>query len=320
MAASLSNFSASGTTARKEADRPEFIAGLVDGHTCGAPVTACIRNTNTRSSDYEVLRRVPRPGHADYTGHVRYGGYEDWRGGGHFSGRLTAPLVFAGALCRQYLAEQGVRIGAHIEALGGLTDRRFTPEDAGVFSALREMRLPVLTPGLDRDMAAAIREVKARGDSVGGVVECMTVGLPVGLGAPFFDSVESQLAHLLFSIPAVKGVEFGDGFGFGQLTGSEANDALRMREGKVTSLTNHSGGINGGITNGMPLIFRLCIRATPTIHLKQQTVSLQRMADAEIEAAGRHDPCILPRAVPVVEAAAAIVLLDLWKERAQNRP
>ena len=307
-------------SSRREPDEPEILSGVLNGRTTGQPITCIIRNRGQQPEDYGDGPDLVRPGHGDYTAHVRCHGYEDWRGGGHLSGRLTAPLVFAGALCAQYLARQGVTVGAHAEALGGLRDRRFTPGDQTAFPALRRMRIPVLTDGLEQRMAEAIRTAKADGDSLGGVVECMACGLPAGLGAPFFDSVESQLAHLLFSIPAVKGVEFGEGFGFASMRGGEANDPLRMLDGRVDFRSNHSGGVQAGITNGMPLVFRLCVRPTPTIRKTQQTVSLRRMENAELTAAGRHDPCILPRVIPVVEAAAALVLLDLWKERAQCFP
>lgn len=306
------------TTQRKEADAPEFLSGVLNGRTTGQPICIMIRNTNQRSRDYGDGVDLVRPGHADYTGHVRYFGQEDWRGGGSFSGRLTAPLVAAGALCKQWLAQQGVRIAAHIQQLADVCDTSFLYADcAADHTYLQQMHLPVLTKGLDKQMEAAALAAHAEGDSVGGVIECMATGLPAGLGAPFFDSVESTLSHLLFSVPAVKGVEFGEGFGFASMRGSQANDAFRMEDGRVTTVTNHSGGINGGITNAMPVIFRCVIRPTPSIAMKQQTVSLKTGENAELTIQGRHDPCILPRAVPVIEAVTAIALLDLWKERQQ---
>ena len=304
------------TTARKEADAPEFLSGVLDGVTTGQPICILIRNTNQRSRDYGDGVDLVRPGHADYTGHVRYFGHEDWRGGGSFSGRLTAPIVAAGALCSQWLEAQGVRIACHIQQLGSVKDASFlTADPAADYAALKAMHLPVLTSGLEAAMEAEVLAARNDGDSVGGVIECMITGLPAGLGAPFFDSVESEISRLLFSVPAVKGVEFGEGFGFADLRGSQANDAFRMAEGKVVTETNHAGGVNGGITNGMPVIFRCAIRPTPSIARKQQTVSLKTGEDAELEIHGRHDPCILPRAVPVIEAMAAIAVLDLWKER-----
>lgn len=304
------------TTPRKEADAPEFLSGVLDGKTTGQPICILIRNENHRSADYGEGVDLLRPGHADYTGHVRCFGHEDWRGGGSFSGRLTAPIVAAGALCSQWLEAQGVKIACHIQQLGDVKDASFMVADSsGDYDYLKQMHLPVLNAGLDEELEATILAARAEGDSVGGVIECMVTGLPAGLGAPFFDSVESEISHLLFSVPGVKGVEFGEGFGFASMRGSQANDAFRMADGKVVTDTNHVGGVNGGVTNGMPVIFRCAIRPTPSIAKKQQTVSLKTGENAEIEIHGRHDPCILPRAVPVVEAMTAIAILDLWKER-----
>ena len=304
------------TTARKEADAPEFLSGVLNGRTTGQPICIMIRNTNQRSRDYGDGVDLVRPGHADYTGHVRYFGFEDWRGGGSFSGRLTAPLVAAGALCSQWLEAQGVKIACHIQQLGSVKDASFMAADSGAdYAYMKRMHLPVLTKGLDEQMETEAMEARNAGDSIGGVIECMITGLPAGLGAPFFDSVESQISHLMFSVPAIKGVEFGEGFGFAAMRGSEANDAFRMEDGRVVTATNHSGGVNGGITNGMPVIFRCAIRPTPSIGQKQQTISLKTGENAELEIHGRHDPCILPRAVPVIEAMTAIAILDLWKER-----
>ena len=304
------------TTARKEADAPEFLSGVLNGRTTGQPICIVIRNTNQRSRDYGDGVDLVRPGHADYTGHVRYFGFEDWRGGGSFSGRLTAPLVAAGALCSQWLKTQGVRIACHIQRLGDVQDASFMNADPTAdYTYMKQMHLPVLTEGLDEQMNAAAMAARNDCDSIGGVIECMATGLPAGLGAPFFDSVESTISQLMFSVPAVKGVEFGEGFGFAAMRGSRANDAFRMAEGKVVTETNHAGGVNGGITNGMPVIFRCAIRPTPSIAQKQQTVSLKTGENAELEIHGRHDPCILPRAVPVIEAMTAIAILELWKER-----
>ena len=303
------------TTARREADAPEFLSGVLNGRTTGQPICILIRNTNQRSRDYGDGVDLVRPGHADYTGHVRYFGQEDWRGGGSFSGRLTAPLVAAGALCSQWLQKQGVTIACHIQQLGDVKDISFLDAPAADYTRLKQMHLPVLTKGLDAQMEAAAMAARSDGDSIGGVIECMASGLPAGLGAPFFDSVESCISHLMFSVPAVKGVEFGAGFGFASMRGSEANDALRMAGDKVMTETNHAGGVNGGITNGMPVIFRCVIRPTPSIGQRQRTVSLRTGGNADIEIHGRHDPCILPRAVPVIEAMTAIAVLDMWKER-----
>ncbi len=304
------------TTARKEADALEFLSGVLNGRTTGQPICVVIRNTSQRSRDYGDGVDLVRPGHADYTGHVRYFGFEDWRGGGSFSGRLTAPIVAAGALCSQWLEQQGIRIACHIQQLEHIRDASFMAADPDAeYAYLKQMHLPVLTEGLDQQMEAAVLAARSDTDSVGGVLECMVTGLPAGLGAPFFDSVESEISHLLFSVPAVKGVEFGEGFGFTALRGSQANDAFRMDGERIVTETNRAGGINGGITNGMPVIFRCAIRPTPSIAQAQQTVSLRTGENADLEIHGRHDPCILPRAVPVVEAMAAIAILDLWKER-----
>ena len=305
------------TTARKEPDAPEFLSGVLDGRTTGQPICLVIRNTNQRSRDYGDGVDLVRPGHADYTGHVRNFGFEDWRGGGSFSGRLTAPIVAAGALCSQWLEQQGVRIACHVQQLGSVKDASFMDCDPSAdYTYMKQMHLPTLTAGLDAQMEAEAMAAREGGDSIGGVLECMITGLPAGLGAPFFDSVESEISHLLFSVPAVKGVEFGEGFGFAALRGSEANDAFRMDGGRVVTETNHSGGVNGGITNGMPVIFRCVIRPTPSIGREQRTVSLKTGENAVLAVKGRHDPCILPRAVPVIEAMAAIAVMELWKERA----
>ncbi len=304
------------TTARKEPDAPEFLSGVLNGRTTGQPICAIIRNTNQRSRDYGDGVDLLRPGHADYTGHVRYFGFEDWRGGGSFSGRLTAPIVLAGALCSQWLQRQGIQIAAHIQQIGHVQDDAFLQADPATdYEHLKHAHLPTLRPEAAAQMEATILDAKMQGDSVGGVIECMVTGLPAGLGAPFFDSVESVISHLLFSIPAVKGVEFGEGFGFASLRGSEANDVFRMDEGRIVTETNHAGGVNGGVTNGMPVIFRCAVRATPSIAQTQQTVSLKTGENVELAIKGRHDPCILPRAVPVVEAMAAIAIVELWKER-----
>lgn len=304
------------TTARKEPDAPEFLSGVLNGRTTGQPICAIIRNTNQRSRDYGDGVDLVRPGHADYTGHVRYFGFEDWRGGGSFSGRLTAPVVTAGALCGQWLEGQGVRIACHVQQLGSVQDTSFLRCDPDAdYSYMKKMHLPVLTEGLDAQMEAEAMAARNDGDSIGGVLECMITGLPAGLGAPFFDSVESVISHLLFSVPAVKGVAFGEGFDFAKLRGSQANDPFRMEDGCIVTATNHSGGVNGGITNAMPVVFRCVIRPTPSIGQAQQTVSLKTGENAELAVKGRHDPCILPRAVPVIEAMAAIAVMELWKER-----
>ncbi len=299
------------TTARREPDRPEFLAGLVRGHTCGAPVTAIIRNTDTRSGDYAAFTDVPRPSHADYPAQVKWQGAQDSAGGGHFSGRLTAPLCIAGGLCLQYLHARGIEITAHIERIGAAQDRRFTPTQP---ETLAKAKLPVLDPDSAEAMLAQIAAAKAEGDSVGGCIECAVTGLPAGLGSPMFGGMENRLAQILFGIPAVKGVEFGSGFACAGMRGSEHNDPYFMQDGAVRTRTNHAGGILGGLTTAMPVIFRVAVKPTPSIARPQESVSLQRGEDAVLEIHGRHDPCIVPRAVPCVEAAAAIAVLDALLE------
>ena len=297
-------------TARKEADKPEFLSGIVDGYTCGAPIAAIIHNTNTRSGDYENLKDCPRPGHADYTAQIKYGGYQDAAGGGHFSGRLTAPLCIAGGLCKQWLEDKGVRIGAHIASIGGCADDPFDPISPQLDDILPGF--PVLSAPGGEMMKELIGKVKANGDSVGGIVECAVVGLPAGLGDPMFGGMESRIAQIVYGIPAVKGVEFGLGFSAAFLKGSDTNDEFCMTAGKIKTATNHAGGILGGITNAMPLIFRAAFKPTPSISLPQQTISFSKGVNTTLEVTGRHDPCIVPRAVAVVEAAAAIAIFDAW--------
>lgn len=297
------------STTRKEADTPEFLCGISDGFTCGAPVTAIIRNTNTRSGDYDNLRDCPRPGHADYTAQIKYGGYQDAAGGGHFSGRLTAPICIAGGLCIQWLAQKGIRVGAHIASIAGISDMPFDMTDPQIDAVGKEF--PVLDTEAGEAMGNAILEAKSAGDSVGGVIECAVTGLPAGLGDPMFDGVENRIAGIVFGIPAVKGLEFGLGFGLSAMRGSLSNDPFIMSNGEVRTATNNCGGILGGITDGMPLIFRAAVKPTPSIATCQRSVSLSQKAEQELIVKGRHDPCIVPRAVPVIEAAAAIAVMDM---------
>jgi len=299
------------STPRKEYDRPEFLAGIVNGYTCGAPIAATIANSNTRSSDYSDLKDCPRPGHADYTAQAKYGGFQDVAGGGHFSGRLTAPICIAGGLCKQWLEAMGIRIGAHIVAIGGVVD------EPGVYMDWAEPDLnligidfPVLNPESGTKMKAAIAAAKADGDSVGGLIECIATGLPVGLGEPMFGGMESKIAQIIYGIPAVKGLNFGSGFAGAYMRGSENNDEYIIEDGKVKTKRNYAGGILGGITNGMPLVFEVAVKPTPSISRPQRSVSLSRMEEVELIVKGRHDPCIVPRAVPVIEAAAAIAIYD----------
>lgn len=297
------------STPRKEEDRPEFLGGILDGFTCGAPIAAVIYNKNARSGDYANLKDCPRPGHADYTAQVKYGGFQDTAGGGHFSGRLTAPLCIAGGLCKQWLEKMGIRIGAHILAIGECGDTYFDPMDPELETVGHDF--PVLDPDSGEAMRALITEARSAGDSVGGIIECAVTGLPAGIGEPIFGGVESRIAQIVYGIPAVKGVEFGIGFDCACVPGSQCNDAFALCDGKIVTQTNNSGGINGGITNGMPVIFTAAFKATPSISCPQQSVSLSRMEAQELIVKGRHDPCIVPRAVPVVEAAAAIAIYDM---------
>ena len=301
------------STPRKEEDRPEFLAGLLDGYTCGAPIAAVIHNKNTRSGDYANLKDCPRPGHADYTAQIRYGGFQDVRGGGHFSGRLTAPLCIAGGIAIQILQRRGIEIAAHIRSIGGEEDRPFCAvvESKKTLQQLKNKKFPVLDDGVEEKMRDVIMRARVEGDSVGGVVECMVTGLPAGVGDPMFGGVESRLAAALFGIPAVKGVEFGAGFEVARMRGSENNDPFVVENGKVVTASNHAGGILGGITTGMPVVFRLAFKPTPSISREQASISLSHGAGETLTVEGRHDPCIVPRAVPVVEATAALVLLDM---------
>ena len=293
------------STARREADRVEVLSGLFGGKTTGTPLCMVIRNADQHSGDYEAIRYTPRPSHGDYAGFIKSQGCQDYRGGGHFSGRLTAPLVAAGAVAKQVLARHGVWVGAHISSIYGVTDASLEDEEA--LRAVAAKPFPVLDDAKGEEMRQAILEAKNEGDSVGGAVECAVFGLPAGLGAPDFGcNVEGIFAQYLFAVPAVKGVDFGAGVAFSLMRGSEANDPFEVRDGKVVTKTNHAGGVNGGITNGMPITFEATIRPTPSIALPQESVDLRTGEETEIEIHGRHDPCIVPRAVPVIEAAAAL--------------
>lgn len=284
----------SGATARSEEDIPEVLSGLFEGKTCGTPIAAVIRNNNTQSQDYANLNVCPRPGHADLTWNAKTNGANDYRGGGHASGRLTAPMCFAGALAKQYLESQGVAVNASICSI----------KDHQISDNRDEF-------GLDEEAKKIIEEAQKAGDSVGGIIECAITGLPMGLGSPIFDGVENKLSQAIFGIPAVKGIEFGSGFSGTKLMGSQNNDAFTYQNGKPVTKTNNAGGILGGITNGMPVTFRVAIKPTPSIAKEQQTVDLNTKQDTSLEIKGRHDACIVPRALPVVEAIAALVALDL---------
>lgn len=271
------------STPRKEADKPEFLSGLVGNTTCGAPLAAVIHNTNTRSGDYDNIRDIPRPAHADFTAHVKYRGFEDVSGGGHFSGRLTAPLCIAGGIAKQILESKGIIVEAKIDEIGGNSE----------------------------DPYSEIDKAREDGDSVGGIISCIATGIPAGYGNPMFDGVENKIAQIVFGIPAVKGIEFGRGFDAGRIRGSENNDEFYFDGDTVKTRTNNHGGILGGITSGMPVTFRVAIKPTPSISKEQASISYSKGEDAVLEVKGRHDPCIVPRAVPCVEAACAVAILDI---------
>ena len=305
------------STPRKEGDVPQILCGLVDGVTCGAPLAAVIENTNTRSKDYEELRDKPRPAHADFTAQVKYGGHQDVRGGGHFSGRLTAPLCFAGALALQLLEERGVTVAAHIGQIGGVQDEMpdFAAVDRETLTALLARPFPAFREDAGVAMRQEIERARMDADSVGGLVRCFAVGLPAGVGEPMFEGVENRLAGALFGIPAVRGVSFGDGFAAAGMRGSEHNDPFVTDGTTVSTRTNHAGGVLGGITTGMPLVVNVAFKPTASIPREQDTVDLKTMENTRLTIHGRHDPCIVPRAVPVVEAVTALVLLDALLDR-----
>ncbi len=301
---------------RKESDSFEIISGYFNNKITGTPLCVIIHNKDKRSQDYDKIKNILRPGHADYTGYIKYGGFNDYRGGGHFSGRLTAPLVFAGAIAKQILAKKNIIIGSHIFSISHIQDNRFdlVNVDSSNLKQLVEKDFPVINDEIGKEMFEIIEKVGIEGDSVGGIIETAILNLQAGIGEPFFDSIESKLSQLLFSIPGVKGVEFGNGFDITKLKGSQANDEYYIRDGEVRTYTNNNGGILGGITNGMPVIFRTAIKPTSSIGLKQRTVDIKHMKNSEIEIEGRHDPCIVPRAIPVVEAVSALSILDLLME------
>lgn len=299
------------STPRKEADQPEFLSGIVDNYTCGAPIAAIITNTNTRSEDYKNLTECPRPGHADFPAQIKYRGYQDAAGGGHFSGRLTAPLCIAGGLCKQWLAKKNIHIGAHISSIAGIKDEPEPLNETNPDLHIINADFPVVNPAAGQKMQEEIAKAKADGDSVGGTIECVVTGLPAGLGDPMFDGIENKLAQIIYGIPAVKGLEFGSGFAGSCLRGSENNDPYVSKDGIIKTLTNNAGGILGGITTGMPVIFRVAIKPTPSIAKPQKSINLNTLQNETVSVHGRHDPCIVPRAVPVVEAAAAIAVFDI---------
>lgn len=302
------------STPRVEADEFSIISGVFEGRTTGTPVCIIIPNTSQRSRDYSETRSLARPGHADYTAYAKYHGFEDYRGGGHFSGRITAALVAAGAIAMKALEDKGIHIGTHILRLGGVSDRPLTSDPEKLESEILELchkKFAVLDGEAAAEMQKKIEEAAADGDSVGGVLETAVTGLPAGLGEPWFDTLEGKIAHGIFSIPGIKGVQFGGGFDLADARGSEYNDPMHMEGGSVRTATNNNGGINGGISNGMPVVFRSAVKPTPTIHRKQQTVDFMKGTDAEIESGGRHDPAIIHRARIVADSVTAIVLMDM---------
>jgi len=303
------------STPRKEEDSFQILSGYFNGRTTGTPLCAVIYNTNQHSKDYEKTKNLMRPSHGDFTGYVKYNGFNDYRGGGHFSGRITAPLVFAGAVCKQILEKRGIVIGSHVKSIEKLEDKSFDmlKIDAEKLKVLRENAFPVLDETVGSKMQETIIKAREEKDSVGGVIETAVINLPVGIGDPYFDSVESTLAQLLFSVPGVKGIEFGAGFDIAKMKGSEANDEYYIDGDKTKTYSNNNGGILGGITNGMPLVFRVAMKPTPSISKVQRTVDIEKKENAKIEIEGRHDPCIVPRALPVIEAVAAIAILDLLR-------
>lgn len=305
------------STSRVEGDDFEILSGYFQNKTTGTPLTAIIRNKDSRSKDYEAIRDKIRPGHADFTGHIKYSGHEDYRGGGHFSGRLTAPLVFAGAIAKQILEAKGIDIGSHIKSIGEIEDPYFHPTyiESDQLVKLKEEDFPVLDKIRGIEMQKLIKKVREEEDSIGGIVECAVINLPPGIGSPFFDSLESVISSLLFSIPGLKGLEFGAGFPISRMQGSQANDQYYIdEEEKIRTYSNNNGGILGGISNGMPLIFRAAFKPTPSIGKKQRTVDISKGENIELVIRGRHDPCIVLRALPVVEAVAAIAIWDVIQD------
>ena len=303
------------STARKEADQVEILSGLQDGITTGAPLTGVIYNSDQHSKDYSLLKTNMRPGHSDYPAYIKYKGFNDVRGGGHFSGRITAPIVFAGSVAKQILKQKGIVIGAHIQSIKDVYDDSFGVDISSQdIENMLQQQYPTLNSHVFEKMQATIEEARINCDSVGGMIECAILNVPAGIGNPFFDSIESHLSPLLFSIPAVKSVSFGLGEKITELYGHEANDCYYYDDEKVKTKTNHNGGITGGISNGMPIIFRVGIKPTPSISQVQQTVNIKTKENTELEIIGRHDPCIVPRAVVVVESMAALGILDMMKD------
>ncbi len=301
------------STPRKESDTPIILSGVLNGVTTGAPLAMEIKNSNTKSGDYNNLMTVPRPSHSDYPAYIKYGGNNDIRGGGHFSGRLTAPIVFAGAIAKQILEEKGIKIGAHISRIGDVLDTPFDKNEVSneVLQSVSADVFPTISREKEIEMRTVIEEARLKMDSVGGAIECAVTGMPVGAGGNMFDTVESKLSSAIFGVPAVKGIEFGIGFDFAGEYASNVNDGYKIEDGKVKLISNNNGGILGGMTTGAPIVFNVAIKPTPSISIPQQSVNLETMENETLVIHGRHDPCIVPRAVPVIECVTAFVILDL---------
>ena len=302
------------STPRREADKVKILSGVFEGKTTGTPIAIMIENQSQHSKDYSATKDLARPSHADYTAQCKYGGFQDYRGGGHFSGRITAPIVAAGAICLKALSKKGIEIGTHIACCGGVKDRAFhcLSEDIAL---LKEKEMPVLCENAEKEMIAAIEKARNEGDSVGGVLTTAVTGVPAGVGEPWFDTVEGVLSHALFSVPGIKGVEFGAGFAFSGMKGSQANDPFFTKDGRVQTKTNNNGGINGGITNGMPIVFSCAVKPTPSIFKEQETVNFKTNENTVLSIKGRHDPAIIHRARVVVDSVTAITLCDLLAGR-----
>ncbi len=304
------------STKRQEADDFKILSGIFEGYTTGTPIAIFIPNTNTKSKDYSATRPFPRPGHADYSGHVKYMGFEDYRGGGHFSGRITSGIVAAGAIAGEILKKYGIKCGTHVQSCGGVYDRFLNENDYNSdIDILNKLNFPVLDEEAKDAMKKVIKTASENRDSVGGITETVITGLEAGVGEPWFDSVESMISHAVFSVPGIKGIEFGAGFSFAGMTGSKANDPFFMDGDKIKTKTNNNGGINGGITNGMPILFRCAVKPTPSIYKEQQTVNMLTGEDAAIEIVGRHDPAIIHRASIVITSVTNIAILDLLTTR-----
>ena len=301
------------STPRKESDIPRIISGVLNGKTTGAPLAVIIENSNTKSGDYANVMKVPRPSHSDYPAYVKFGGNNDVRGGGHFSARLTAPIVFAGAIAKQILEEKGIKIGAHIKRIGAVCDEGFDFNNISseLLSSLNSKSFSVINDGVEDEMRSEIEKYRLEGNSVGGEIECAVIGLPVGKGGNIFDTVEGRISSFVFGVPAVKGIQFGLGFDFAKENGKSVNDEYEIKDGKVSLISNNNGGVLGGMTNGAPIVFSVAMKPTPSISLPQRSVNLETMENEELVIKGRHDPCVAIRAVPVIEAAAALAILDL---------